>query len=161
MTTIESSSPAGITGITVGVRPGPVPPTLFRAGLTAGALSAAVNGILFLAGRPFGLFPQDVLIRGVGAPITFVRVIIVSLLGVGAGVAVFGLLRRIAARPLKVFGWIALGVLLLSFTQPSMALGGVPVRMVVALNAMHVATAATLWIVLRRAFGGRGSGAVV
>jgi hypothetical protein len=45
---------------------------------------------------------------------------------------------------------VALAVLLLSYTQPSMVLHDAPLRMVVALNALHtVAAALTVWMLGR------------
>jgi len=134
-------------------RPGAANPSLWRAGLATAAMAAAANALLYTAGSQVALFPQDVLIPGVKAPITLTRVVIATVVGVLGAVATLAVLRRRVARPFAIFQVVAAVVLLVSFTQPSLVLRDAPLRMVLALNALHTMAAALTLLVLRRAGG--------
>ncbi len=126
--------------------------SLWSLGAAAVALAGLANALLYLAGSRFDLVPQTVLIPGQG-PVTVARVLLSTTVGVAAGVATYAAIRRRAARPMATFRLVALGVLLLSYTQPPLVLRDAPLRMVLTLDALHtVAAAVTLWVL---ATGGR------
>jgi len=131
-------------------------PSLRRAGAVAVAAAAAANAALYAAGARLDLFPQSVLVPGANAPITLARVVAVTAVCVGVGVATLALIRRRVTRPYATFRVVALVALLLSFTQPSLVLRDAPLRMVLALNALHVAAAAIALLALRRTTGAGG-----
>jgi hypothetical protein len=129
--------------------------TMTRAAGLAIALADIANSTLYYAGSAAGLFPQDVLIPGLGTPVTIARILTSTTIGVGLGAGVFALLRRRSDRAYRVFSWIALVILVASYTQPPMVLHS-PLRMTLALCVLHTVAAAILLTVLRRV-GGRRS----
>jgi hypothetical protein len=132
--------------------------SLWAIGAAAVALADLANALLYLLGTPFDLVPQTVLIPDQG-PVTLARVLLSTTVGVAAGVATYGAIRRRAARPMPAFRRVALAVLLLSYTQPPLVLRGAPLRMVLTLDALHtVAAAITLWLVARAAAPARSGG---
>jgi len=128
--------------------------TLRRAALHAAAIASAANAAFYLATSQFGFFPQWVLIPGANAPITLTRVIVATALCVAAAVGVYGWMRRRFRDPARTFRWTALVILLLSFTQPPLVLQDAPLRMLLALDVLHVIAAAVVLKVLRVGAGG-------
>jgi hypothetical protein len=136
--------------------------SLWAVGAAAVLLADLANAMLYLAGTPLDLVPQTVLIPGQG-PVTLARVLLSTTVGVAAGVATYGAIRRRAARPLRAFRRVAVAVLLLSYTQPPLVLRDAPLRMLLTLDVLHtVAAAVTLWLLARAAApatpGGRRAG---
>ncbi len=114
-------------------------------------LADVANSAAYLAGASAGLFPQDVLIPGLGSPVTIARVLVSTTVGVGLGAVGFALLRRFSRRPYRTFRIVAVVLLLASYSQPGMVLHA-PIRMVLALNVLHtIAAAVVLWAMRRSA----------
>ena len=124
-------------------------PGLLRLAAIAAGAAAAVNAVLYLIGlgvgvfAEFGWFPEQR-----GDEMTLGPILLVSVVGAAAGVGVYGLCRRFAARPLPIFTAIAAVVLLMSLIPP-FAMGW-PTAQVLLLEVMHVVTAGiVLWTVRR------------
>lgn len=136
-----------MTDLNLSARPD-LRPVLWAAPL-AGVLAALVNVLIWWLARDAftGLLvgPPD---RRM--PFAPGAIVVLSLAGaLGAGM-VYALLASFTRRPNAVFTWVALTVLLLSFATP-LTLSAPPVAVVVALEAMHVVSAAlVLWLVPRR-----------
>jgi hypothetical protein len=128
--------------------------TISRAAGLAIGLADAANSALYYAGSAAGLFPQDVLIPGLGTPVTIARVLTSTTIGVGLGALVFAGVRMRSSRAYRVFCWMALVILIASYTQPPMVLHP-PLRMTLALCVLHTVAAAILLAVLRRVGGRR------
>lgn len=104
-----------------------------------------VNVILYLIFAALDLIPEDVEVMN-GQGVTVVPVIFSTFTGVLGGSIVFAVLSRIVANPVRVFQIIALVVLVLSFAQPVVVIQDAPIKMIIALNVLHVAAAAiTIW----------------
>lgn len=110
------------------------------AALVAAGASAVVNVLIYLIGGALGAFPGDVFIQP-GQTLTIVPVIISSIIGAIGGTAVFAALARFTRRPITLFRIIAAVMLVLSFVTP-FSISGAPVAMIIALELMHIATAA-------------------
>jgi hypothetical protein len=123
--------------------------SLRSAATTAIVVGTVANAFLFILGSRAGLFPDWVLIPGTWAPLGLFRVMFATVAGLGVGVAGFALLRRFLADPRRLFGRVAMTLLVLSFTQPPMVLHHAPVRMWVGLCLLHVVAALALLGALR------------
>lgn len=82
-------------------------------------------------------------------PVTFVAVVLTSLIASLAGWGFLAVLERFVARARTVWTVVALGFLLLSFAGPVLGTG-VPTSSRISLSLMHVAVAAVLVPLLRR-----------
>ncbi len=115
----------------------------------AGVLSALVNALIWLALR--GVF-DTIRVGPPGEEMPFWpgAVVVFSLIGaLGAGV-VYALIARFTRVPNRVFLWVAVAVLLVSFVTP-LSIRNPPASVVVALELMHVVVfALVMWLVPRR-----------
>lgn len=107
----------------------------------AGLLAAAINAILFYVGKSTGWISDTVLLSPANEPMTVVPVIISSIMPTIFAGGVLALLNRFTASPLRIFNIIAAILLLLSFTNPFIAIPNVPLMMGVWLNVMHIVVA--------------------
>lgn len=112
------------------------------AALVAAGGSAAINALIYLIGGAFGAFPSDVFVQP-GQTLTIVPVIMASIIGALGGTAAFAALARFTRRPITLFRIIAAVVLVLSFVSP-FGIPGAPVAMIVALELMHIVSAAVV-----------------
>ena len=85
--------------------------TTWRQGLTAAAIAAVINTVLYVAGSALGGFPADV-ITPMGTPITLVAVILASIAPLLVGTLVYTLLYRWTTNPNRWFMILAILVLL-------------------------------------------------
>jgi hypothetical protein len=123
--------------------------SLWKTGLVAGVLAAALNAAIFAFAVSVGVFPSLTFQPEFGAGMSVEPILLVSLVGALAGVGAFALLRSRVERPVSLFLRIAAVVLLLSFAAPFAIPGTAPLQAVV-LNVMHLVVAATVvWAVLR------------
>ena len=110
----------------------------------AGAIAAGINSVLFLIGSAIGLIDTAVLVPGMNTPITIVPVIMSSFMPSLIAGLVLAALNYFLNKPFKVFRIVALVLLILSFSNPFMAIPGIPLGMGVWLNLMHVVVAGTV-----------------
>lgn len=110
----------------------------------AGAIAAGINSVLFLIGSAIGLMDASVLVPGMNAPIMVTQVIMSSFIpSLIAGLVLAGM-NYFLNKPLKIFRIVALVLLILSFSNPFMAIPGIPLGMGLWLNLMHVVVAGTV-----------------
>jgi hypothetical protein len=116
--------------------------SILRAGAIGTVLAIVGNVILFFIASAIGWMPQDV-ITPMGQPIGLQAVLSISVAaGVGATI-VYALLTRFTKNPVRWF-YIAAGlVFLLMFFNP-FTLPGVGAGQIIALEVMHIVTAAAL-----------------
>jgi hypothetical protein len=123
-------------------------PVLWAAPL-AGVFSSLVNGLIWLM-----LHSAFDTIRvgppGAEAPFWSGAIVLFSVVGaIGAGI-VYALLTRLTRSPNRVFLWVAVVTLLLSFSMP-LSIKSPPTSVFIALELMHIVVFAfVLWLVPRR-----------
>lgn len=123
--------------------------SLLVGALLAGVLSSVVNVLLWLALRgDFGTIRVGP--PGRQTPFPPSAIVLFSVVGALGAAAVYALIARLSRVPNRVFTWIAVAVLLLSFVTP-LSLQNPPISVVLALELMHVVVFAfVLWLVPRR-----------
>lgn len=115
---------------------------LWLTSLIAVVLSAVANAVIYGVARTGDAIPHSVLVetpRG-SEPITLVPVLLFSILPIVVATILYGLLLRFTARPARAFWVIGLVVLVASFAMP-FTIPGVPMKMALTLNLMHLVTA--------------------
>ena len=130
-----------------------------RGFLTALIGSLVVNLVLLLALSPLVIDPAMPLNALSFGPVTMFTV-----LGVVGATIVYALLRRFTAVPDRIFLWIAIGVLILSFIPDYLVIGkttgmfaGGSVKTALLLALLHVTTAAITVYGLTRLWGRRAA----
>ena len=128
-----------------------------RGFLTALIGSLVVNLVLLFALRPLVIDPAMPLNALSFGPVTFFTVA-----GVVAATIVYALLRRFTADPDRIFIWIAIVVLILSFIPDYLVIGqttgmfaGGSVKTASLLALLHVTTAAIAVFAFTRLWGRR------
>ncbi len=113
-------------------------------GTIVGALAAAaVNAVVFFIADAAGSFPEDVLVESPGgdlAPIGVGTVILATIFQLVVAGIVFAVISRFSARPIRLFWYVAMVVLVLSFALP-FTISDAPGDMIVALLLMHLLAA--------------------
>jgi hypothetical protein len=102
----------------------------------------AANAIVYVIAAALGAMPESVLVGPMEQPITAVPVIMASLMGAIAGIAVYGALLRFSKQPRRLYFRLAVVVLILALI-PTLFISA-PVGMILALNVMHVVAAAVI-----------------
>ncbi len=123
-------------------------PVLWAAPL-AGVLSTLVNGLIWLVLRS-AFDTIRVGPPGAEAPFWSGAIVLFSLVGaIGAGV-VYALITRLTRSPNRVFLWVVVAVLLLSFSMP-LSIKSPPASVFIGLELMHIIVFTfVLWLVPRR-----------
>jgi hypothetical protein len=123
-------------------------PVLWAAPL-AGVLSSLVNGLIWLVLRsPFDTIRVGP--PGAEAPFWSGAIVLFSLVGaIGAGI-IYALLTRLTRSANRVFLWVAVVALLLSFSMP-LSIKSPPASVFIGFELMHIVVFAfVLWLVPRR-----------
>lgn len=121
---------------------------LFLVALPAAAVGAAlINAVVYLVARLVGAIPADVIVPNAGTPLTVGMVVFTSAVAAVAGALVYALVSRFARRPVRVFGVLAVVVLVLSFATP-FSIPGAPLSMILAMEVMHVVAAGAIFFAL-------------
>jgi uncharacterized membrane protein YvlD (DUF360 family) len=115
----------------------------------AGVTAAIINSILYFLFLATGLISNSVFVQD-GQPITVLPVIISSLIPSLLAGVVFYLLSRYTTNGYRIFSIIAIILLVISFANPFMAIEGVPLKMAIALNVMHIVVVASLLYFFKR-----------
>ena len=115
--------------------------TIWRNGITAAAVAAGVNALLYFVGSALGGFPADVLTPS-GLPVTVAPVVIMSAVLILIGTAVYWLLCRFVANPNRWFTIVAVLVLVVMAYGP-FTLPNAPTLMIVLLEIMHLVAGGT------------------
>jgi 4-amino-4-deoxy-L-arabinose transferase-like glycosyltransferase len=120
------------------------PRPLWKAGVLAAVLAAGVNFALYVIYYATGILPWSMFSPGRGVSITPQLVTVISMGGAAAGTLIYALLNGFPNRS-RIFRWVALVILVISFAAPLMMTGFTPI-LTVALDAMHAVVAvATVW----------------
>ncbi len=131
------------------------PRSLPLVGLVPAAVAGAIvlNGVLYYVFLALDMIPQEVIVPNAGAPITLAPVVVSSAVTAAGGVLLYALMRRFLTGARRIFTGLALLLLLVSFAMP-LGIPAAPVKMLVALNVMHIAVAAVVlglvWYAPRR-----------
>jgi hypothetical protein len=128
--------------------PHAAPAPVWRRGIAAAVLSAAVNALIFAAAVQQRIFPTVRLAPEAGPQMAVELVIVVSVVGALAATGVYAVLRRMGQRPWRRFVTLAVVVLLLSFIVPFLLPGTLAQRLV--LNLMHLVVAGAVVALLPR-----------
>lgn len=115
---------------------------LVPVGLLAALMAAIANAVVYLVAAAAGAMPQDIVVNGQG-PITLPVVATMSAQGAVVGAVVYAIVGWFARRPVRIFRVIAVVALVLSFVMP-FTISGAPISMILALELMHVVTAAVV-----------------
>lgn len=123
--------------------------SIWKSGLLAGILAAALNTAIFVLAVVAGVFPSLTFQPDTGAQMSVEPILLVSVLGALGGAGAFALLRSRVANPVPVFLKVVIVVLLLSFAAP-FAIPGTAVVQAIVLNVMHIVVAGgVVWAVYR------------
>ena len=114
--------------------------------LVALIAAPAANVIVYVIAAALGVLPDSVLVGPMEQPITVIPVIMASLMGAIAGIAVYGALLRFNKQPRRLFIRLSVIVLVLALI-PTLFISA-PVEMILALNIMHVVAAAVIVVAL-------------
>jgi len=120
-----------------------------KAGLMAAIAAAIINVILFFIFHALGVIKDDILVQP-DQPLTFIPVIITSILPTLIASLVFFLIEKYSRNGFKSFRIVAIVLLLLSFMNPFMGIEGVTIGYALALNLMHIVVVASLLFFIGR-----------
>lgn len=123
--------------------------TSLKAGLMAAIAAAIINVILFFIFHALGVITDDILVQP-DQPLTFIPVIIMSILPTLIASFVFFLIEKYSDNGFKIFRIVAIVLLLLSFTNPFMGIEGITIGYAIALNVMHIVVVASLLFFIGR-----------
>jgi hypothetical protein len=122
----------------------------FLAGLMAAGVAAAVNAILFFIFHAAGIISDTIEVQR-GQPMTVVPVIMMSIIPTLVATLVFFLLERVTKNGYKIFMIVSVILLLLSFSNPFMAIKEVTIGYGIVLDLMHVVVVSALLFFLKKA----------
>src|SRR5512138_2116739 len=118
---------------------------IWQAALLAVFLAAIGNSFIYSICYITGVIPWSMLSPGRGVSLNPGLVLSVSVGGVLAGTLIYAALARMVSAPAKLFRWLALVILILSFGAP-LSMQGFTWDLTLALDLMHVVVAAaTVW----------------
>jgi len=120
------------------------------AGLTAGAVSAVINAILFFIFHAAGIIVDTIFVQP-NEPLTVILVIISSIVPSIIASIVFFLLEKFTNNGFKIFSIVSIILMLLSFMNPFMGIPNVTVAYGVALDVMHIVVALAILYFIQRA----------
>jgi len=123
--------------------------TSLKAGLMAAIAAAIINVLLFFIFHALGVITDDILIQP-NQPLTFITVIISSILPTLVASFVFFLIEKYSRNGFKSFRVVAIVLLLLSFMNPFMGIEGITIGYALALNLMHIVVVASLLFFIKR-----------
>jgi len=106
------------------------------AALTAGAVSAVINSILFFIFHSIGWITDDVFVQP-NQPLTVVPVIISSIMPSLVAALVFFLLEKYTESGFRIFSIISIVLMLLSLVAPFKGIQNAPFNYSLALEPMH------------------------
>lgn len=124
--------------------------TIWRNGIIAAVVAAALNAILYQVGAATGNMPAD-LITPAGYPITIAPMVIMSIVPLLLGTLAYTILTRFVKKPLanRIFVGVAI-VLLILFAFSPLQLVNPPLGMVIILEVAHVIAGGALIYALTR-----------
>lgn len=117
--------------------------SIFMAGLKAGAVSIALNAILFYVFHAVGVLTDDIMIQD-GQALTIVPILMSSLVPSLIGASVFFLFEKFSNNGWRNFRILALVLFVLTLANPFMGIPGVTMGYALVLDLMHVVVAGSL-----------------
>ena len=126
----------------------------FKQIITAGAIASCVslifNSLLFFIFHSVGIISDTVFVQP-NEPLTIVHITISSIFPTLVGACVFFLFEKFTNNGFKIFGIVALILMLLSLTSPFMAIKEMPIAYGIVLDVMHIVVALSLLFFIKRA----------
>lgn len=124
--------------------------TIWRNGIIAAVVAAALNAILYQVGAATGNMPAD-FITPAGYPITIVPMVIMSIVPLLVGTLAYTILTRFVKNPLanRIFVGVSI-VLLILFAFTPLQLVNPPLGMIIILEIAHVIAGGALIYALLR-----------
>ena len=119
------------------------------AGLTAAAVSATTNAILFFLFKATGWITDDIFVQA-NQPLTIIPVIISSIFPTLIASVVFFLIEKYTTNGFKIFSILSVGLMLLSLVTPFAGIPNVTIKYALALETMHCVVALTLLYFISR-----------
>jgi hypothetical protein len=119
------------------------------AGAKGIAVAVVVNATLFFIFSALGVISDQILIQPANQPITIVPVVMASIVPSIVATLFFMALTRFTKQPVKIFGMIALVLVVLSFASP-FSIPNVTIAMAVGLNVMHAVVAGAIYWALSK-----------
>ncbi|MCU0391829.1 MAG: DUF6069 family protein [Thermoflexibacter sp.] len=107
-------------------------------------VAVVVNAILFFIFSSLGVISEQILIQPANQPITIVPVVMASIVPSILATLFFMALVKFTKQPVKIFGIIALVLVVLSFASP-FSIPTVTIAMAVVLNFMHAVVAGAIY----------------
>lgn len=117
--------------------------TSLKAGFMAAIVAAIINVILFFLFHALGIITDDIFVQP-NQPLTFVPVIISSVIPTLIAALVFFLIEKFSNNGFKIFRLVAIILLFVSFVNPFMGIEGITIGYGIVLNVMHVVVVASL-----------------
>lgn len=109
----------------------------------AAIVAAIINVILFFLFHALGIITDDIFVQP-NQPLTFVPVIISSVIPTLIAALVFFLIEKFSNNGFKTFRLVAIILLFVSFVNPFMGIEGITIGYGIVLNVMHVVVVASL-----------------
>lgn len=126
----------------------------FKQVMIAAAIAAGVsvitNAILFFIFQAAGILTSDIMIQP-NQPLSVIPVILASILPTFIAAIVFFLLEKYSKNGFKIFSILAIILLLLSFSNPFVAIPNVTIGYGLVLCLMHVVVAVSILFFIQRA----------
>lgn len=119
------------------------------AALTAAAVSAVINSILFFIFHSIGWITDDVFVQP-NQPLTVVPVIIASIMPSLVAALVFFLLEKYTDNGFRIFSIVSIILMLLSLAMPFTGIPDVTTKYALALASMHFAVPLMLLFFINR-----------
>lgn len=127
----------------------PVPfSKIFTAAAKAIGLAAVINTVLFFALTAANMIDPAVGVGPEKQSVGIVPVVFSTVLMSFIGTLVFLAIVRYSANPVKIFTWVCIAVFVITLANPFLA--GIPSKMAVALDVLHIAPAYLIWRFLTR-----------
>jgi hypothetical protein len=122
---------------------------MIAAGIAAG-VSTLLNAILFFVGQAAGILTNDIMIQP-NQSLTVIPVVIASILPTLIAGIVFFMLEKYSKNGFKIFSYISIILMILSFSNPFVGIPNVTVAYGVVLCIMHVVVAFSILFFIRSA----------
>ena len=121
----------------------------FLAGLWAAIAATIINVILFFIYHAAGAITDTIFVQP-GKPLNAIPVIITTIIPTLIASMVFFLIEKYTQKGFKIFTIVSVVLLVLSFSNPFIAIPGVPVSYGLALCTMHVVVVASLLYFIKK-----------
>jgi uncharacterized membrane protein HdeD (DUF308 family) len=119
-------------------------------GLTAGAVSAGINAILFFIFHAAGIIVDTIFVQP-NEPLTVIPILISCIIPSIIASIVFFLFEKYTNNGFRIFSIVSIILMLISFMNPFMGIPNVTVAYGVVLDAMHVVVVFSLLYFIQRA----------